>query len=106
METDILHDVVQANEDAQKAKRDADRQLRDDFKNTFLRSQSGERVLEYLSDYTMYLGSAYTGNAKTYFNEGAQAVCRHILLILGLTGSAKLVTMLKLLDQQGGHDDD
>lgn len=96
--TDDIYGADEIQAERQAEIEEAARQLREQFRQTFLGSQAGAKVLEYLLDYTMFLGSAYTGNAKTYFNEGAQAVGRHILLNLGLSDSATLVRMLA---QQG-----
>jgi len=102
LDTDILIEERAANEQAQIDHRDAVKQLQEDYKQVFLATRAGRRVLADMLAYSQVMSTTYTGNSKTFFNEGARATGLRILDILGLGGPEGLA---KRLATGAGYDD-
>lgn len=103
LDTDILLDERQANAKAQEEHRDAVNQLHEDYKQVFLATKTGRRVLADMLGYNQTMATTYTGNSKTFYNEGARATGLRILDILELGGPDGLV---KLMATGAGYHDD
>ena len=102
MDTDILIEEREANAKAQGDHAKAMKRLQEDYQQVFLTTPTGRRVLVDLLQYSQVMSTTYTGNSKTFFNEGARATGLRLLDILGLGGPEGLA---KLMAQGAGYDD-
>lgn len=101
----MSHILKKDEEDAkkQKAKDDRDfRQLTIDFKDTFS-SAHGRRVYRWLLGQCMVFETTFTGNSKTFYNEGRRSVGLNLLEMNDLSnveGAEQLIKEEREVDNE------
>ena len=79
---------------------DQAKQIREDYQKVFMSTPEGRRVLADLLAFTGMFELSFTGNSKTFFNEGKRSVCIKLLEAL----DAKTFSGLQALEKAGVTD--
>ncbi|MFZ5427045.1 MAG: hypothetical protein ACOZEN_08715 [Thermodesulfobacteriota bacterium] len=73
----------------------ADADLRRCFRQSFLDSEDGRKVLMTLSAYTRLLATTFTGNSVSYLNEGKRDVMLFILEMCGVRDMSAVALIMQ-----------
>ena len=97
-----IHDFAQERAKIEKKKL-ADRQLMIDYAETF-QSPAGMRVLWDLLTFCHIFDIVFTGNSRTFFNDGERSVGLYLLSMLEIGKHVSDIEKLKLLKPKENQD--